>query len=109
MSNVVKFRRPARQEKPPAPSFNVNNSNEWKQAVRAAWADPNRWRVSRHGDSYVVIDEISVVAVIERTEQGYWTWTIRFRDGREPVKSKWTYTGERIALDEALDAVIVLA
>ena len=65
--------------------------------------------MSKSSNDSVALEEIGVVAVIERTEQGYWTWTIRFRDGRQPIRSKWTYTGERITLDEALDAVLVLA
>ena len=39
----------------------------------------------------------------------YWSWEIRWRDGRPPMTSNWTYIGEKGALDEALDAVLVLA
>ena len=65
--------------------------------------------MSKSGNSTVALEEIGVVAVIERTEQWLLDVDHPVRDGREPVRSKWTYTGERIALDEALDAVIVLA
>ena len=78
-------------------------------AVKAVWADPALWKVSKRGNPYVVIGEIGVVVVINRTDEGYWSWEIRWRDHREPMSSNWTYTSERLALDEALDAVLVLA
>jgi hypothetical protein len=56
-----------------------------------------------------VIDKIGVCVVIEHSEDSYWSWEIGWRDGREPMSSNWTYTSERLALDEALDAVLVLA
>jgi hypothetical protein len=42
-------------------------------------------------------------------DEGYWSWEIRWRDGRKPVESNWTYTSERLARDEAEGAVLVLA
>ena len=102
-------RRRARQEKPPAPSFNVNNSNE---AVRAARADPNPWRVSKTRQQLRRDrkKQIGVVAVIERHEDtGYWSWTIRFRDGRELGQVEVDRYRREDRVDEALDTVIVLA
>ena len=109
MSNVIEFHRPKAKPKPPAPTFNVNDRREWILAVKAFWAEPANWKVSRRGNKYIVINKIGICAVIERRDDGYWSWEIRWQDGREPHSSNWTYVGEQIAIDEALDAVLVLA
>jgi hypothetical protein len=110
MSNVIEFHQPTRRAKPQAaaPKFNDRDRNEWKAAVKAVWADQSRWRVSRRGNPYIVLHEIGVCAVIERTETEYWTWEIR-RRGKEPVRSQWDYVIEQSAFDAALEAVIALA
>ena len=110
MSNVIAFQkpkpRPAAAPKP-APRFNPDNRNEWVEALKAVWFDQARWKVSKKGNRYIVIDRIGVCVVI--THSDYWSWEIRWRDSREPVSSNWTYVGEQSAIDEALDAVLVLA
>jgi hypothetical protein len=110
MSNVIEFHQPTRRAKPERRTltFDINRRDEWKAAVRAVWADQSRWKVSRKGNPYIVIDEVGGRVVIERTETEYWTWEIRQR-GREPMKSQWDYVGEQMAFDAALEAVIALA
>jgi hypothetical protein len=107
MANVTEFRQLTPRTKPKAPTFNDKDRDEWVLAAKAVWADPARWRTSKKGNRYVVIDDLSVCVVIERTEMEYWTWEIRQR-GREPVRSKWDYVSQQTAFDTALDAVIAL-
>jgi hypothetical protein len=112
MSNVIAFQRPKPRPAAaprPAPRFNPDNRNEWVQAVKAAWANPANWRTSKKNNRYIVIEEIGVCVVINRTDEGYWSWEIRWSNRRPPMSSNWTYVGERGALDEALDALLVLA
>jgi hypothetical protein len=114
VSNVIDFKRPkprpaAEPKLKPAPKFNPDNRNEWVEAAKAVWADPANWRTSKKGNRYVAIDRLSICVVINRTDEGYWSWEIRRRDGREPMSSNWTYLVEQSARDEALDAVLVLA
>jgi hypothetical protein len=73
---------------------------------KAVWFDQARWKVSKKGNRYIVIDRIGVCVVITHSDEGYWSWEIRWRDGREPVSSNWTYVSEKGVLDEALDAVL---
>jgi hypothetical protein len=92
MNNVVAFQRPkpARQVEPkPAPTFNPDNRNEWVEAVKAVWADPDNWRTSKKGNRYITIDRLNICVVINHSDEGYWSW-IRWRDGREPASSNWT-------------------
>jgi hypothetical protein len=110
-TNVIEFQKPRARPastSTPAPTFNLDNRAEWKEAVRSAWADPDRWETPKRHDPCIEIEEIGVTAVINRTDEGYWSWTIMLRDGRE-ITSNWTYTSEQVARDEALDAVLVLA
>jgi hypothetical protein len=109
---VIAFQKPKAQpvaQPKPVSLADAEHRGEWMAALAAIWANPKNWRTSRHGNRYIVIDEIGVVVVINRTDEGYWSWEIRWRDGRPSVESNWTYTSERLARDEALDAVIVLA
>ena len=112
-SNVIEFHHPARRgkPKPKAPTFNAKNRTEWVAAVRVAWADPARWETYGDGDHSVVIEELGVTVTIGRSEEsaGYWSWKIRFSDGRRAVSSNWTYVREGLVCDAALDAVIALA
>ena len=111
MSNVIKFQRPAPPAKaePPAPTFNPDDKAEWVAALKAVWNDPVGWRVSKKGHRYLVIDQLAICVVIERTGEGYWTWEIRWQDGRHLTRSKWTFPQQGDTFDEALDAVIALA
>lgn len=80
MSNVIAFQRPKPRPAAaprPAPRFNPDNRNEWVQAVKAAWANPANWRTSKKNNRYIVIEEIGVCVVINRTDEGYWSWEIR--------------------------------
>jgi hypothetical protein len=88
MSNVIEFHRPKPRPAAapkPAPTFNVNDRNEWVAAVKAVWADPANWRTSKKGNRYIVIDRIGVCVVIEHSDEAYWSWVIRRSDGREPM------------------------
>ena len=60
------------------------------------------WRVSKKGHRYLVIDQLVICVVIERTGEGYWTWEIRWQDGRHPTRSKWTFPQQGDTFDEAL-------
>jgi hypothetical protein len=51
------------------------------------------------GNRYIVIDRLGVCLVITRGDEGYWSWEISWRDGREPASSNWTYVGEKGAFD----------
>jgi hypothetical protein len=116
MSNVIAFQRPAQRAAPSPTKVSVSleaarriNRGAWKAAVRAFWDEPANWQTSKKGFPYIVIDECGVCVVIKRTEQGCWSWVIRWRDGRSPVESNWIYVNEEGAFVSALDAVVALA
>jgi hypothetical protein len=55
-----------------------------------------------------VIDDLIICVVIKRDEHGF-QWEVRWRLNSERTLSKWTYVVEQTAINEALDAVLVLA
>ena len=108
--NVIRFKRPAPPAKiePPTPTFNPDDKDEWLLALKALWNDPAHWRLSKKGHRYLVIDPLDICVVI-LTEDDYWTWEIRWRDGRRPTRSRWICPRQKDTFDAALEAVIALA
>jgi hypothetical protein len=112
VSNVVEFKRNPRPAAAPRPTpklANAENRGEWLAALAAIWANPKNWRTSRHGNRYIVIDDLDICVVIKRNDEGGFKWEIRWRYGKDQTVSKWIYVGEQTAIDEAWDAVVALA
>ena len=114
-ANVIEFRPPRRRPAPPA-KLTIQEADQisrgaWKAAVRAFWDEPANWRTSKKGHAYIVIDECGACVVVKHNDErgGYWTWEIRWRDGRETNVSRWIYVNEEGAFVAALDAVLALA
>jgi hypothetical protein len=111
---VLEFHRPkpVRQAAPKrsAPKLTETMKRaEWNAALAAIWANPNNWRRSQHGNAYIVIDDLGVYVVVITRDDGYFQWEMRWRDGRDPVRSRWIHVAEQTAIDEAWDAVLALA
>jgi hypothetical protein len=108
-SNVIEIEfRPKPRLRPPAPKIaEATKRSEWKKAVRAFWADPANWRVSKNGSSHIEIKEVGVGVAIQRDQNSFWLWIIRWRNGRE-IRSQWVYVNPDGAFVSALDAVIAL-
>ena len=113
-AEVIEFHRPKRpvaalkvteQRSPPKLTAAMLRS-EWKAALAPFWANPKNWRRSKLGNAYIVLNDMCVV--INRDELGF-RWEIRWRDGsREPIVSRWVFTGEQYAINDAFDAVITV-
>ena len=117
MSNVVEFSRtkarPATalkvaEQAAPQRLSDITVKGEWDAALAAIWFNPKNWKRSRQGNAYIAIDDLGVCVVIERDEHGF-QWEIRWRSGRNTVVSRWIYISEQTAINEAWDAVCVLA
>lgn len=113
MTNVVAFEKPKpmKQAKPPAKKPRLTaeqRRSEWLAALAAIWANPKNWKRSKRGNAFIVIDDIDVCVVIFRRDDGCFQWQIRWRDGREPIKSRWIYEVEQTAIDEAWSAAMAV-
>lgn len=115
MSNVIEFNRPTQSKQvetpKPAPKLSeAKERNEWKAALAAVWASPKNWRTSKHGNRYIVIDDLGICVVIGRDESGGgFQWEIRWRCRNKSTVSRWVFISEQVAIDEAWDAVVALA
>jgi hypothetical protein len=112
MSNVIAFQKPkprAAAQPKPISLADAEHRGEWKAALAAIWANPKNWRTSRHGNRYIVIDDLDICVVIKRNDEGGFKWEIRWRYGKDQTVSKWIYVAEQTAINEAWDAVVALA
>ena len=117
MSNVVEFNRAksrpvaalkVAQQAAPQRLSDITVRGDWNAALAAIGSNPKKWRQSKSGNRYIVIDDLIICVVIKRDEHGF-QWEIRWRLNSERTLSKWTYVVEQTAINEALDAVCALA
>ena len=118
MSNVVEFRRAKSQpvaalrvaeQATPQRLSEIKSRGAWKRALAAIWANPANWSRNAKGAAVIDINDLELSVRVVRKEHGY-EWQIHWqRCGGKMTVSKWLYVSEQIAINEAWDAVCVLA